>query len=193
MQVNTPFSRTFQLTDDDGNATDVVVRIGIPTQRSEAEWSCTYTIEGFRRPYTSRPVPQVDALGSFLAALQRAGVHLSCSAEPEGGRLTWEGRADLGLPVLSPEPRYDVVFTPSDGGPPRKLEVKVHHPERVDGGWRVLVDLMDCDTYKTIERIEKAETWPKALERGAAAVPDLLAAYVDAHGGGALEDAPGPS
>jgi hypothetical protein len=71
--------------------------------------------------------------------------------------------------------------------------VKVHHPERVDGGWRVLVALIDGETYDRTERIEKAETWPKALERAAAAVPELLAAYVDAHGGGALEDPPGPS
>jgi len=188
------FRRTLQVTGDKpGDLSDIIVRVGFPEPDPVpgGDFRALVAIEGFDQPY-SRHFYGVDELQAFLAGCSIVPQILPTLA-PAGSRFTWLGSADLGFPAMSAEPSYECTFSPADGRPPRNLSVKVHHPERVDDGWTVLVQLLDHSTWKAIERHEKAETWAKALERGAAAVPAFLAAYVDEHNGGVLEDASGPS
>jgi hypothetical protein len=175
------------------------VCIGTPAQdiptAGGVDWSCTLSIEGFERPYTQRFF-QVDPLGAFLAATAIAPLVLR-SFVPDGGRLTWLGREDLGLPLLSP-PCQDWICTPANGGTPHRLDLRIGHPERTEGGWSALVTATDYgreeeeDEYTTLEKRVHGSTMAHALECAAALAPSLVQELVDRMGGGTLTDPDAP-
>jgi hypothetical protein len=68
----------------------------VPTV-DDPDWSCRVTIEGFDEP-CSAPCYQVDAIGVLLAALAFADSEVRRLAR--GGRVTWLGNEDLGLPRM---------------------------------------------------------------------------------------------
>jgi hypothetical protein len=164
------------------------VRIGLPEPVPETErtYQSTLSIEGFDQPFCA-PFFQVDPLGAVLAAAAIAPSTLFERAK--GGRLTWLGAMeDLGFPLLGPPTHY-WWFRPANGGEPRSLSISIHPPEKIDGQWACLLTFT---SEGFDERWIKADTWAKALERAAAAVPDRLQEYVDMAGGGSLEDMMGP-
>jgi hypothetical protein len=164
------------------------VLIGAPEERSESEWECTLTIEGFpREPLYSQRMHDVDAMGALSYALAIAPLHLRLLME-RGGHLTWDGREDLHFPSMFSAPTHYFRLTPPGGGEPRKLGIRVGLPERIDGQWSVLVSCTDCKTWEEVERRVVADAWAKVLERALAVVPALLQAQVDEAGGGLLEE-----
>jgi hypothetical protein len=86
------------------------------------------------------------------------------------------------------EPSHAWQLTPTEGGEPRKLRMRLGLPERRDERWAVLLTLTDCKTWGTVERRVETATWPDAMERAAAAVPAFLREYADQLGGGTLEE-----
>ena len=68
----------------------------VPTV-DDMDWSCTVSIEGFDEP-CSAPCIQVDAIGALLAAFAVADSEVRRLAR--GGRVTWLGHDDLGLPRM---------------------------------------------------------------------------------------------
>lgn len=66
----------------------------VPTV-DDMDWSCTVSIEGFDEP-CSMSCYQVDAIGVLLAAFMTADSEARRLAR--GGRVTWLGEEDLGLP-----------------------------------------------------------------------------------------------
>lgn len=176
-----------------------VIRVSIsnPVQASPmasgADWSCSLTIAGFDEEPYSRTFTQVDAIGAMLSALGIAPYLLRTFVR-RGGRLTYLQSEDLSFPLLSP-PSQDWQFLPTAGGTPRKISVRVGHPERTGASWSVLVILTDFgrddedDDYISLEERIHGPTWANALELAAAAVPVLLQKHVDNAGGGTLEEA----
>lgn len=159
------------------------VRIGAPEPTPEGNYQSTLSIEGFDKPY-SAPFDQVDPLGAVLAAAAIAPSILFMLVK-EGGRLTWLEGDDLGFPLLTP-PKHYWTFRPANGSEPQSLSVTIAPPQEIGGQWACLVTLAAAEGDG--EHWFKAATWPKALERAAAAVPDLLQEYVDEAGGGTLEE-----
>lgn len=176
------------------------VHIEIPVQdvatAQGTDWSCRLRIAGFDEPYSMR-FHQVDPIGAMLAAMAVAPAVLR-SLMQHGGRLTWLGLEDLGFPLLS-APTQDWQLNPSDGGPPRRLSIRIGHPERIGEQWSALVTAIDygrgdeSDDYTTLERRAQGPTMARALELAAGLAPSLLQELVDKAGGGALvaaDDAP---
>src|SRR5262249_25118652 len=151
------------------------------TQRDDGEWTCAVAHVGFWPEPRVRTYRGSDPMEALVHALM-----ITRYIRWEG-RTTWCGSEDLGFPTLVAEPSHRLVFRPADGGPDRKLWVKVHHPARVADGWRVLVELVDCSTYQSTERDVAAARWSDALALAAGMTDVMLSAFVDEHGGGTLE------
>lgn len=166
----------------------VRVRIGVPEPHPKYEWESTLTIEGFPdKPPYSKGMAGDDPLLALSYALAVAPLHLRLMMK-RGGRLTWNGKENLQFPSMFSEPSQDWQLTPTEGGEPRKLWIRLALPERIDDRWSVLLTCTDCKTWETVERHIQADTWPEVLERAAAAVPALLREYADKLGGGTLEE-----
>jgi hypothetical protein len=173
-----------------GAAQSVPIRVlvGAPTLHSEKEWGCRITIEGFPdTPPYSKEMFGSDALQALAYALAIVPLHLRLMAK-RGGRITWEGTEALRFPSMFSEPTADWQLTPSGGGEPRKLGIRIGLPERIDDRWSALVSCVDCTTWETAEKRVHADAWPEVLQQAAAAVPVLLHEYAEKLGGGALEE-----
>jgi hypothetical protein len=162
------------------------VTFGAPEPHPKYEWSCSITITGFEKTYTKQ-MYQVDPVGATIAAMAITP-YLLRSFAGRGGRLTFRGSAEIDFPTLLSRPEYTCQFARTDGTAPRKVSVRVNHPERIDESWSVLVVCIDQETWECVERRVQGDTWATALQRAAATVPELLQEYVDKAGGGVLEE-----
>ncbi len=164
------------------------VRIGGVVPYSTNAWQSTLTIEGFPdEPTYSKPMIGSDPLEALSYALSVAPLLLRLMGA-RGGRVTHNGRGDLRFPSMSSSPSQNWQFTPTTGGEPRKLWIRLGLPERIEDRWSVFLECTDCDTWETAERHIEADTWPEAIEQAGAAVPGLLRDVADKLGGGTLEE-----
>ncbi len=169
-------------------ATPIRVSFGTPETHPEYDWTCRITIEGFpHKPHYTRLMYGTDAVSAMAAALS-VMPYLLRASYPRGGRLTWRDQEELGFPYMLSEPRQDWEFTPANGGEPRKLTVRVGHPEWVEETWTALVSCVDFANWKAEEKRVEGNTWPLTLERAAATATALLNEYVQGAGGGTLKE-----
>lgn len=166
----------------------VRVRIEVPYLDPEQDWETRLTIEGFPgRPTFSRPLHGEGPLEVLSEALCLAPLLLS-SMTRRGARLTQNGSERLGFPSALSGPSQDWLLSPTGGGEPRKLWVRLELPDRIEDRWSVLLTSTECKTWGSLEKRFEAPTWPEALERAAAAVPALLREHAEKLGGGTLEE-----
>lgn len=165
----------------------VRVRIGAPEPTPEGNYQATLSIEGLDAPYAA-PFEQVDALGAVLAAAAIAPSTLFMLTDGVG-RLTWLGGEDLGFPLLTP-PKHYWAFRPANGGEPQPLSISIAPPQKIGARWGCLITFVAPEVCE--ERWIHGETWARALEASAAAVPAMLQDFTDKAGGGSIEDWPLP-
>lgn len=169
----------------------IKLRIGFPEERPEGGWKSTLLFEGF----PSRPFDQIDLVGgdpidAISYALAIAPLRLRLMY-PRGGRLTHDGSEQLRFPSMFAAPSQHWKWTPSAGGAPRELGIRVGLPERDAERWNVVVTSTDHTTWRSIERRVEAATWPEVLELAARAVPELLREHGEMLGGGTVEEVHG--
>lgn len=68
-------------------------------------WSCRLEITGFEKPY-SMLFPGLDSIDAWLSAISIVP-HVLRSFTPHGGRVTWQGREDLGFATLALDSAVD--------------------------------------------------------------------------------------
>lgn len=79
----------------------IQVNISAPTPDAPY-WSCRLEIIGFEKPY-SMPFSGIDSIDAWLSAISIVP-HVLRSFVPPGGRMTWQGRDDLGFATLTLNP-----------------------------------------------------------------------------------------
>ena len=93
--------RYFQLQDEAGVRSEVVLRIGkpLPDPKAGGDWCCPYQIVGFGDDKVTA-VFGVDPMQALLFGLQKAWFELHYYQKIHKRKLTWLGEDDLGLPPL---------------------------------------------------------------------------------------------
>jgi hypothetical protein len=89
-------SRFLELRHEDGTSSPVVVRIGRP-RRDDVDYRCDYEVEGLSE-VRALHVRGIDDVQALWLALVGVGVELRSSDEGKAGRITFNGKADLGFP-----------------------------------------------------------------------------------------------
>lgn len=126
-------TRTLRYADADGKERDLVLTIFVPFEEEPGSWKCNLA---FDPPVVRQPPAGdgVDFVQAFVSCLHHARVCLDAS----NLRVTWDGRADCGLPRYEgrrPIPQMDVLATrvlscPDDKGGEREMLLTIFVPFR---------------------------------------------------------------
>jgi len=91
--------RELELQHEDGTAGVVTVSIGAPEGWTDgAGYFCRIDIVGLEREFHLQG-GGADPMQALVLSLRMIGVTLKHSIEAKQGRLTWQGKPDLGFPM----------------------------------------------------------------------------------------------